>query len=106
MFPSRCKDEAHICNSNFDMRRFCPKTCEDCGEGIFSLKTFANPDKKHIGNHTYEFPNTTILISECLSNDDCPLDNKPFCTNGICTGIKDHRARKNILNIIFYLVPR
>ena len=48
MFPSRCKDEAHICNSNFDMRRFCPKTCGDCGEGIFSLKTYVKPDKKQM----------------------------------------------------------
>ena len=47
-FPSRCKDEANICNSNFDMRRFCPKTCKDCGEGIFSLKIYVKPHKKQI----------------------------------------------------------
>ena len=80
------------------MRRFCPKTCEDCGEGIFSLKKYVKPDKKQIilpnNKHTYQFPNKTILISECLSHDDCPLDNKPFCTNGICTGIEDFTARK------------
>ena len=43
-FPDRCSNDAHICYSNPAMRRSCPKTCGDCGEGIPSLKIYMKPN--------------------------------------------------------------
>ena len=42
--PDRCSNDAHICYSNPAMRRSCPKTCGDCGEGIPSLKIYMKPN--------------------------------------------------------------
>ena len=42
--PDRCSNDAHICYSNPAMRRSCPKTCGDCGEGILSLKIYMKPN--------------------------------------------------------------
>ena len=69
---------------------FVRKPAEIVGKVYFHSKYMSSLIKNKFNNkHTYQFPNKTILISECLSHDDCPLDNKPFCTNGICTGIED-----------------
>ena len=87
-FPDRCSNDAHICYSNPAMRRSCPKTCGDCGEGILSLKIYMKPNRliKMLQLANIYLRNKMSIV-ECGSDGDCLANDKPFCTNGFCTGI-------------------